>query len=60
MPKTNISLSRKRAASRVKSLSELTMTKPLSLPRYKRSIASMISEESEAFLPEALLYCCTG
>lgn len=43
--------SRSREASRVKSLSLDTMQKPLKRRVYSRSIASMISELSVAFLP---------
>ena len=51
MPMTNMRLSRRRAARRVKSESELTRQKPSTLPAYKISMASMIMAESDAFLP---------
>ena len=51
MPMTNIRLSRRRAASRVKSESELTMQNPSTFFVYRISIASMIMAESDAFLP---------
>ena len=44
-------LSRRRATSRVKSESELTMAKPSTVPEYRMSMASMIIAESVAFLP---------
>ena len=44
--------SRSRVASGVKSLSLETMANPSTLPEYSRSIASMISAESVAFLPD--------
>ena len=50
-PYTVIPDSRSRVASRVKSLSLETITKPSTLPAYSRSIASMISAESVEFLP---------
>ena len=50
-PYTVIPDSRNRVASRVKSLSLETMTKPSRFPAYSRSIASMISAESVEFLP---------
>ena len=51
MPMTSLPASRRRAARRVKSLSEETMQNPSRLPEYKRSMASMIMAESVAFLP---------
>ena len=68
MPTTIMLLSRRRAARRVKSLSEETMTNPSTLPAYRMSIASMMSVESVAFLPAfspglwllTLLNCWTG
>ena len=51
MPITNMRLSRSRAARRVKSESELTRQKPSTFFAYRMSIASMMSAESDAFLP---------
>ena len=51
IPMTSLPDSRRRAARRVKSLSEDTMQKPSTLPEYSRSMASMIMAESVAFLP---------
>ncbi|VWM09400.1 Uncharacterised protein [Collinsella intestinalis] len=51
IPITIMPLSRKRATSRVKSESELTMANPSTVPEYRMSIASMIIAESVAFLP---------
>ena len=52
--------SRSRVASGVKSLSLETMANPSTLPEYSRSIASMISAESVAFLPDVYANCCCG
>lgn len=49
-----------RVASRVKSLSDETMQKPLKRRVYSRSIASMMSALSVAFLPTVFANCCTG
>ena len=51
MPMTSLPASRRRAARRVKSLSDETMQNPSRLPEYSRSMASMIMAESVAFLP---------
>ena len=60
MPRTYISDSLSRAARRVKSESEETMQKQSRRWEYRRSMASMISAESEEFFPETLEYCWIG
>ena len=50
-PNTSTPCSLIRAASRVKSLSDDTRQKPSNLPLWSKSIASMTSVMSEAFLP---------
>ncbi len=60
MPITYISDSRRRLARRVKSLSEETMQKASRFFWYSRSMASMMSAESDEFLPVVLLYCWMG
>ena len=50
-PKTSTPCSRMRAASRVKSLSEETRQKPSKRPLCSRSMASITSVMSDAFLP---------
>ena len=50
-PKTRLPDSRSRVASRVKSESEETSAKASTLPCHSRSMASMMSAESEEFLP---------
>ena len=56
-PYTSSPSSRRRWASRVKSLSELTSTTPSRMRLYIRSMASITSAMSEAFLPFELLRC---
>ena len=51
MPMTFMPASRRRMASRVKSLSLETMQNPSVFPSYKISMASMIMAESVEFLP---------
>ena len=46
-----------RAASRVKSLSELTSTKPSNRPECRKSIAAITRPMSLAFLPLVLENC---
>jgi hypothetical protein len=51
MPMTVSPPSRRRVASRVKSLSDDTRQKPSKLPVYSKSMASMMRAESVEFLP---------
>ena len=51
IPMTSMPASRRRAARRVKSLSEDTRQNPSTRPVYRMSIASIISAESVEFFP---------